>query len=76
MSQATSLLLLLFTIAMIIGLVYTYRVAENQRKRERYDTAIGEKVQENPITRNPVFLTYLVGLGIAFLYLVYVIVIS
>jgi hypothetical protein len=54
------------------GLLYTVRVAKRQRYQGEYDVEISEKIQEHPITRNPVFLAYIIGLGIAFAFMVYV----
>jgi hypothetical protein len=54
------------------GLLYTLRVAKRQRFQGEYDTEISGKIEEHPITRNPVFLVYIVGIGIALAYMVFV----
>jgi predicted permease len=54
------------------GLVYTMRIAKRQRYQGEYDDEISEKIQAHPIIRNPVFLAYIIGLGLALAYMVYV----
>jgi hypothetical protein len=66
------LLAILAVIVLSGGLLYTLRVAKRQRYQGEYDVEISERIQENPITRNPVFLAYIIGLGLALAYMVYV----
>lgn len=66
---------LLSVIAVVIllgGLLYTIRLSKRQRYQGEYDTEISEKIQEHPITRNPVFLAYIIGIGLALAYMIYV----
>ncbi len=58
---------------MVIGLIYTIKIGQTQGQNHRSnnDSAVDDVVQAHPYTRNPIFWTYLIGLGIAFVYILY-----
>jgi hypothetical protein len=57
---------------LVIGLFYTLKISKNTKYQSGgYDTEINEKVQAHPYTRNPVFLAYIIGALIFFLFLAY-----
>jgi ABC-type Fe3+ transport system permease subunit len=57
---------------LIIGLWYTLNIAKNTKnKTDGYDTEINENVQAHPYTRNPVFLAYIIGALVFFVFLAY-----
>jgi hypothetical protein len=62
---------LIAALILTVGLIYTARLAKRQRYQGEYDTEISERVQAHPVTRNPVFLTYLVALVLVILYIIY-----
>ncbi|KEZ52770.1 hypothetical protein [Metabacillus indicus] len=69
-----------FTIALAIlafmivagGLIYTAGIGRlvDIRKSE-IDTPMNEKIQRHPYIRNPIFLTYLIALGLVGFYILY-----
>lgn len=73
MSQFSISMLTLFTIIMVIGLIYTIRIGQTQgqNNRSEFDSDINDVVEAQPYTRNPVFWAYIIGLGAAFLYILY-----
>lgn len=73
MSQLSLGLIILFTIILIIGFVQTIRLGQTQGQgQERtLDSDISEVVKAHPYTRNPVFWVYIVGIALAFAYLIY-----
>ncbi|HYK74360.1 MAG TPA: hypothetical protein VEV44_14795 [Pseudoneobacillus sp.] len=58
-------------IVLSIGLLYTAKVSRRQKYQGEYDAQISEKIQDHPIIRNPVFLAYIIGIGLALAYMVY-----
>ncbi|WP_102347108.1 hypothetical protein [Bacillus sp. Marseille-P3661] len=73
LSQYSIVFLILFTIVMAIGLVYTIRLGQTQGQKQRsdYDSDINDVVEAHPYTRNPVFWVYIGGFGLILLYIVY-----
>lgn len=71
MSQLSTILATLVLIMMVIGMVYTYRIRQNQQGE--YDSPVNTKVREHPYTRNPVFLTFFVFALVTFGYLLFII---
>lgn len=63
---------LIAAVVLTAGLLYTVRVAKRQRYQGEYDADISEKIHDHPYTRNPVFFAYIIGIGIALAYMVYV----
>ncbi|MDQ0162204.1 hypothetical protein [Aeribacillus alveayuensis] len=60
-------------IILVIGLVYTIWTGKLVDARQsKYDTKINEKVDERPYLRNPIFLAYMIFIGILLFYLIYV----
>jgi glucose uptake protein GlcU len=60
-------------IILVIGLVYTIWTGKLVDARQsEYDTKINEKVEERPYLRNPIFLAYMIFIGILLFYLIYV----
>ena len=77
MEQLTLILSVFILVILIVGLIYTFRLGENQKfQRSEFDTEINEKVQDHPIIRNPVFLTYIIGIGLVTAYMIYMAVTS
>ncbi|MHC0035610.1 hypothetical protein [Pseudoneobacillus sp. C159] len=66
------LLSLIVGVVILVGLIYTLQLARRQRYQSEYDAEISEKVQAHPYTRNPVFLAYIIGLGLALCWIIYV----
>lgn len=62
---------ILAVIVLSFGLLYTTKVARRQKYQGEIDAEISEKIQEHPVTRNPVFLAYIIGIGLALAYMVY-----
>lgn len=73
MSQLSLGLIILFTIILIIGFVQTIRLGQTQGQGQEstIDSDISDVVKAHPYTRNPVFWAYIVGLALAFAYLIY-----
>jgi energy-converting hydrogenase Eha subunit F len=72
MDQLNFTLSVIAFLILVVGFVYTIRVAKNQRyQRGEYDTQINEKVQVHPYTRNPVFIAYLIFIGLVLAYIIY-----
>lgn len=65
------LLSIIAFIVLLGGLLYTVRVAKRQRYQGEYDAEISDKIQAHPVTRNPVFFAYIIGIGLALAYMVY-----
>lgn len=62
----------LAVLILVSGLYYTYKLGRSQEvAQSKYDTEINEKVQDHIFIRNPVFITYAVGLFLVIAYIVY-----
>mgnify|MGYP005827996323 CR=1 FL=1 len=73
MSGLSISLAVLALLILISGLIYTFKIGKiSSIRQSEYDTEINEKVQRHPALLNPVFLAYIIGIGLALLYLVYV----
>lgn len=59
MSQFSIYVVLIILIS-LFGLVYTYRIAQNQRSG--IDHEVSDKIEAHPYTLNPIFITYVVAL--------------
>ncbi|MFC3884296.1 hypothetical protein ACFOU2_12640 [Bacillus songklensis] len=58
MSMMMILSLIIFLIA-VVGLIYTYVVARNQKYlQSELDTKLNERVQAHPYIRNPIFIAW------------------
>lgn len=54
------------------GLFYTLRFGRLvQARQSEFDTEINEKIPRHPILLNPVFLAYIIGIGLMILYMLY-----
>ncbi|HHW36443.1 MAG TPA: hypothetical protein GXX18_04005 [Bacillales bacterium] len=54
------------------GLFYTVRIGRLVSARQsELDTEIDEKIRRHPIVLNPVFLAYVIGIGLVILYMLY-----
>lgn len=54
------------------GLFYTLRIGRLvQARQSEFDTEINEKIRRHPILLNPVFLAYIIGIGLMILYMLY-----
>ncbi|MDF2854975.1 MAG: hypothetical protein K0Q87_826 [Neobacillus sp.] len=54
------------------GLLYTLKVGRLVSVRQsEYDTEINEKTQRHPYLLNPVFLAYIIGIGLVIVYIIY-----
>jgi hypothetical protein len=71
MAQFTLALSVIVLLIAVVGLIYTYSIGRRQKLQGEYDTEINEKIQEHPYIRNPVFLTYIVAVILAFIAIVY-----
>jgi hypothetical protein len=71
----SNLHIILAVIAFLIlggGFIYTLKIGRLISIRQReFDTEINEKIQRHPILLNPVFLAYVIGIGLVILYIVY-----
>jgi hypothetical protein len=57
---------------LVWGLIYTIRNGKVVSTRQsELDTEINEKTQNHPMLLNPIFLAYIIGIGLAILYIVY-----
>lgn len=62
----------LAVLILVIGFFYTWNISKNTKYQSNgYDTEINPKVQAHPYTRNPIFLTYLIGAAIVIGFIVY-----
>jgi hypothetical protein len=68
-----NLLILVAAILILVsGLYYTYKLGRSQEAAQsKYDIEISEKVQAHYFIRNPVFITYAVGLFLVIAYIIY-----
>ena len=54
------------------GLFYTLRIGRLVSARQsELDTEIKEKTRRHSVLLNPVFLAYIIGIGLVFLYIIY-----
>ncbi|WP_243293057.1 hypothetical protein [Bacillus sp. FJAT-47783] len=59
-------------IILVTSLVLTMRAGKLVDTRQsEFDSKINEKVQEHPYIRNPIFLAYVIGIGVVIVYLIY-----
>ncbi|GAA0324917.1 hypothetical protein GCM10008967_14400 [Bacillus carboniphilus] len=72
MSQFIIILALAAVVISIFSLVFTFSVARERKVvRGELDTKIPESVKDHPFTLNPVFLSYIIGLGVVLLFIIY-----
>ncbi|WP_210366347.1 hypothetical protein [Bacillus sp. REN3] len=72
MGTYMSMLLILGAGVVVISLFYTWSIAKEQKKRtSNLDSSIPAEVKEHAYIRNPVFLTYIIVISIALLFIVY-----
>lgn len=63
----------LVLIILIVSFILTMRAGKlTDVRQSEYDTNINEKVQTRPYIRNPIFIAYIVGIGVMLFYLIYV----
>lgn len=66
------ILTVLVLIILVGGLLYTLRIGRLASvKQSEFDSEINEKTRRHPVLLNPVFLAYIIGIGLAILYIVY-----
>lgn len=54
------------------GLLYTLRVGKlTSARQSEYDFEISDKVRRHPYSLNPVFLAYIIVIGLVLLYILY-----
>lgn len=54
------------------GLFYTLRIGRLvQVRQSEFDTEINGKIRRHPILLNPIFLAYIIGIGLMILYMLY-----
>lgn len=54
------------------GLFYTLKIGRLVSARQsEFDPEINEKTRRHPILLNPVFLAYIIGIGLMILYMLY-----
>jgi hypothetical protein len=62
----------LVLLVLLSGLFYTFKVGSLVSVRQsEYDTEINEKTQRHPYLLNPVFLAYIIGIGLVIVYIIY-----
>ncbi|WP_108670146.1 hypothetical protein [Peribacillus acanthi] len=72
MSLFIWVLALILSIVGLFGIMYTVSLGKSRNAlRGEFDTHIDEKVQEHPYMRNPIFLTYVLFVGILLIYVLY-----
>lgn len=77
MSTYMSMLLVAGAGVVIVSLFYTWGIARAQKKRAgNLDSSIPGEVKEHAYIRNPIFLTYIIVLTIALLFIAYFAVMS
>lgn len=60
-------------IILVTSLVLTMRAGKLAETRQsEFDSTINGKVQERPYVRNPIFLAYIIGIGVVLVYLFYI----
>jgi hypothetical protein len=72
MAQLSFILGFIALLVLTGGLIYTYKIGSRQKLQREYDTEINEKVEEHPYIRNPVFLAYIIGIGLVIAYMIYI----
>ncbi len=73
----TFILLILGLLILVGGLFYTIKIGRLvQARQSEFDTEISDKIQKHPVLLNPVFLAYVIGIGLMILYMLYHISIS
>jgi hypothetical protein len=72
MAQLSFILGVVALLVLTGGLIYTYKIGRRQKLQREYDTEISEKVEEHPYIRNPVFLAYIIGIGLVIAYMIYI----
>ncbi|WP_243385384.1 hypothetical protein [Bacillus kexueae] len=64
---------ILALIILITSFILTMRAGKLVDARQsEYDSSINEKVEGRPYLRNPIFIAYLVGIGVVLFYLIYI----
>ncbi|WP_226644195.1 hypothetical protein [Mesobacillus subterraneus] len=72
MSIYTTMLLLAGAGILVAGLFYTWSFGKGQKRAHgNLDSQAPEAVQEHAYIRNPIFLTYIIVISIALLFVVY-----
>ncbi|MDX8364873.1 hypothetical protein ACSVDA_11305 [Cytobacillus sp. Hm23] len=72
MNNLTFILMIISILILTIGLIYTYRLGRALKlQQDEYDPELNEKVQDHPVMRNPIFITYLIALGLVVAYMIY-----
>ena len=72
MSIYTTMLLLAGAGVLVAGLFYTWSFGKRQKRAHgNLDSQVPEAVQEHAYIRNPIFLTYIIVLSIALLFIIY-----
>jgi uncharacterized membrane protein SpoIIM required for sporulation len=72
MTMLDVILSILALLILVIGFFYTWNISKNTKYQSNgYDTEINGKVQAHPYTRNPVFLTYIIGASLVIGFIVY-----
>ncbi|NKE05461.1 hypothetical protein [Mesobacillus selenatarsenatis] len=72
MSVYTTMLLLAGAGVLVAGLFYTWSFGKGQKRAHgNLDSQAPEAVQEHAYIRNPIFLTYIIVISIALLFVVY-----
>jgi Ca2+/Na+ antiporter len=72
MGQFTTILLVIAIGVLTIALVYTWRLAKNQKAvKENLDTKIPMTVKEHPYLRNPIFIAFALFFVLLLLYILY-----
>ncbi|HAQ07663.1 MAG TPA: hypothetical protein DCR24_09145 [Bacillus bacterium] len=71
-SSYMTMLLLAGSGVLVAGLFYTWSIGKGAKRAQgNLDTKIPGTVQEHAYIRNPVFLTYIIVISIALLFVVY-----
>jgi hypothetical protein len=72
LSIYTTMLLLAGAGVLVAGLFYTWAFGKGQKRAQgNLDSQVPGAVQEHAYIRNPIFLTYIIVLSIALLFVVY-----
>ncbi|WP_214480025.1 hypothetical protein [Bacillus sp. SM2101] len=72
MNNLTFILMIISILILTIGLINTYRLGRALKlQQDEYDPELNEKVQDHPVMRNPIFIAYLIALGLVVAYMIY-----